>query len=70
MKLLFSRILPMIVCLAAAVVGLLILISKGSAESPHPILILGAALFLVGLWGVVVFLDLLFDRSKNPANKK
>ncbi len=61
MKLFLSRILPLIVCLAGAVFGLLILIRKANAE--RPILILGAALFLVGLWGVVVFLDLTFDRS-------
>jgi hypothetical protein len=70
MKLAFTRILPALACLAAAVFGLIILIQRASAESPHPVLILGAALFLVGLWGVVVFLDLMFDRSKNPASKK
>ncbi len=70
MKLFLTRILPALACLAAAVLGLIILIQRASAASPHPILILGAALFLVGLWGVVVFLDLMFDRSKNPASKK
>jgi len=66
MKLFLSKILPLILGVAALISGFLILLTK--ANQYKPILILGGFIFLAGTWGSAIILDSFFEKPVEKSN--
>lgn len=66
MKLIFTKILPLLVCVALLITGFLILLD--SANMNQPILILGGFMFLFGSWGSAITVDSFFEKSARKTN--
>lgn len=60
MKLFWSKILPLALCVAALIAGFLILLNKTNQNKP--ILILGGFIFLAGTWGSAIVVDSFFEK--------
>lgn len=60
MKLFWTKILPLVLCVAALVTGFLILLNR--ANQNNPVLILGGFVFLAGTWGSAIVVDSFFEK--------